>query len=67
MLSIRFFYPNEINFLTLKTNFTLQRKTLETSDVNFLQKAKSLDLIETSFLVQLHYEETSYAASEYSE
>ena len=61
-----FSYPNRIDFLTLNTNFTLRRKTLETSDVNFLQKAKSLDLIETSFFVQLYHEETSYAASEYS-
>ena len=60
-------YPNEINFLTLNTNFTLRRKTVETSDINFLQKAESLCLIDTSFFLKLYHEETSYAASEYSE
>ena len=59
-----FSHPNEINLFTLNTNFTMQRKTLESKDVHFLQMAESKEVIDTSFFVQLHHEETSYAASE---
>ena len=36
-----FSYPKETNILTLNTQFTLRKTTLETSATNFLQKAES--------------------------
>ena len=58
-----FSFPKETNFFTLNTNFTLAKTTLETSAVNFLQKAKSKKIINTSFYAKVYHEETSYAAS----
>ena len=58
-----FSYPKETNILTLNTQFTLRKTTLETSAANFLQKAESKKIIDTSFFTKLYHEETSYAAS----
>ena len=58
-----FSYPKETNILTLNTQFALRKTTLETSDANFLEKAESQKIIETSFFTKLYHEETLYAAS----
>ena len=58
-----FSYPKETNILTLNTQFALRKTTLETSAANFLEKAESQKIIETSFFTKLYHEETLYAAS----
>ena len=58
-----FSYLKETNFLTLNTKFALHKSTLETCEDNFLQKAESKGVINSSFFTKLYHEETSYAAS----
>ena len=58
-----FSYPKETNILTLNKQFALGKTTLDTSAANFLEKAESKNIIETSFFTKLYHEETLYAAS----
>ena len=58
-----FSYPKVTNILTLNTQFTLRKTTLDTSAANFLQKAESKGIVNTFFLTKLYNEETFYAAS----
>ena len=62
-LGYDFSYPKSTNLLTLNTNFTLVKDTLETGALNFLQEAESRNIIKTSFFAKVYHEETSYAAS----
>ena len=49
---------------TLDANFTRQNNTLESGALQFLRKAESKEIIDTTFYSKLHHEETPYAASE---
>ena len=58
-----FSYPKETKILTLNTQFTLRKTTLETSATNFLQQVENKGIIDTSFFTKLYHEEMPYAAS----
>ena len=62
----RLSYPMKMNLLTLNSNFTHSGTILETSTNNFLERAESEGVVETSSFVKLHHEETSYAKSKLS-
>ena len=56
---------NAMELFTLDSYFSDGITTLQTSSYNFLHKAESMGIIETSFKVKMEHEESIYASSMY--